>query len=45
VIKALNDFDDKKAGELYMIQGPTIFIPKKYERLERKIDGTLECCH
>jgi len=39
VIEAMDDFSDeesgkdRKAGELYTVQGPTLFIPKKHEKI------------
>jgi len=43
VVKALRDFKkdnvERKAGELYMISGPTMFIPGQFEEVVRRVDA------
>lgn len=38
-IKVLSDFEDKKAGQRYLIYGPTLYFPNKYETLEKVINA------
>ncbi|MFC1697326.1 SPFH domain-containing protein [Nanoarchaeota archaeon] len=39
LIKALNDFEDHKAGDEFLIKGPDKYIPSKHEGVIDKIKG------
>eukprot|EP00916_Digyalum_oweni_P008499 GHVL01014257.1.p1 GENE.GHVL01014257.1~~GHVL01014257.1.p1 ORF type:complete len:858 (+),score=173.59 GHVL01014257.1:103-2676(+) len=41
LIRALRDFDDKVAGEEWLIKGPSLYFPRKEEQLISIIEGIM----